>query len=69
MIDTPWPFPHPGKVLEPSYKHLIEIMKDVAQNFNAYSGYYYAQSTKIHQDYKWIELTKNAFDPIFKKFL
>lgn len=69
MIDTPWPFPHPGKVLEPNYKHLLELMKNVAENFNAYSGYYYTQSTKIHQDYKWIELTKNAFDPIIKKFL
>jgi hypothetical protein len=68
LIDSPWPFPHPGQVLEPNYQHLLELMKEVAFNFNAYSGYYYAQSTKIHQEYKWFELTKNAFDPIIKKF-
>jgi hypothetical protein len=68
LIDSPWPFPHEGKVLEPNYQHLLEVMRDVAFNFNAYSGYYFAQSTKIHKDYNWLQLTKNSFDHIFKKF-
>lgn len=69
LIDSPWPFPHEGKVLEPNYKHLLELMRDVSQNFNAYSGYYFAQSTKIHNQYNWLQLTNNSFDHIFKKFL
>ena len=68
LIDSPWPFPHEGKVFEPDYQHLLELMRDVAINFNAYSGYYYAQSTKIHNEYDWLQLTNNAFDHIFKKF-
>jgi hypothetical protein len=68
LIDSPWPFPHEGKVFEPKYKHLLELMRDVSINFNAYSGYYYAQSTKIHEEYNWLQLTNNAFDHIFKKF-
>ncbi len=68
LIDSPWPFPHEGKVLEPNYKHLLEVMRDVAINFNAYSGYYFAQSTKIHKEYNWDQLTNNAFKHIFKKF-
>ena len=68
LIDSPWPFPHEGKVLEPNYQHLLEVMRDVSINFNAYSGYYFAQSTKIHKDYNWEQLTKNAFDKIIKKF-
>jgi hypothetical protein len=68
LIDSPWPFPHEGKVLEPNYQHLLEIMKDVSYNFKAYSGYYFAQSTKIHEEYNWLQLTKNSFDHIFKKF-
>jgi hypothetical protein len=67
-IDSPWPFPHEGQVLEPNYKHLLELMKDVANNFNAYAGYYFAQSTKIHAEYNWLQLTNNSFDHIFKKF-
>jgi hypothetical protein len=43
-------------------------MRDAAINFNAYAGYYYAQSTKIHEEYNWLQLTNNAFDHIFKKF-
>jgi glycosyltransferase involved in cell wall biosynthesis len=69
LIDSPWPFPHEGKVFEPSYEHLLEVMRDVAINFTAYSGYYYAQSTKIHEEYDWNQLTNNTFDHIFKKFL
>lgn len=67
-IDSPWPHPHEGKVLEPDYKHLLERMKDVAENFKAYSGYYFAQSPKIHEEYNWLQLTNNAFTHIFKKF-
>jgi glycosyltransferase involved in cell wall biosynthesis len=58
-----------GLVFEPNYQHLVELMKEVVLDFKAYSGYYYAQSTKIHQEYNWLELTKNAFNPIFKKFI
>lgn len=68
LIDTPWPN-HTGKVFEPDYNHLIELMIDVSQNFNAYSGYYYTQSTKIHKEYNWLQLTDKAFDPVIKKFL
>ena len=67
-IESPWPFPHEGKVLEPNYIHLINQMKEVANNFNAYSGYYFAQSTKIHEEYDWKRLTENAFKDIIKKF-
>jgi glycosyltransferase involved in cell wall biosynthesis len=68
LIDSPWPFPHEGKVLEPSYSHLLEIMRDVVLNYNAYSGFYFAQANKIHTDYNWLQLTNNSFDHIFKKF-
>ena len=68
LIDSPWPFPHTGQVLQPDYNHLKSLMFDVVANFKAYSGYYFAQSTKIHEEYNWIQLTEKAFDPIFKKF-
>ena len=68
IIDSPWPFPHKGKVFEPNYQHLLEVMRDISINFKAYSNYYFAQSAKIHQDYNWDQLTKNAFKDIFKKF-
>ena len=68
LIDSPWPFPHEGKVFEPNYQHLLETIRDVSQNFNAYSGYYFAQSFKIHKEYNWDQLTKNSFKNIFKKF-
>jgi len=68
IIDSPWPFPHKGKVFEPNRQHLLELMRDVSINFKAYSNYYFTQSTKIHKDYNWDQLTENAFKDIFKKF-
>ena len=57
-----------GLVFEPNYFHLLELMRDVVYDYKAYAGYYYAQSTKIHEEYNWLQLTNNAFDHIFKKF-
>jgi glycosyltransferase involved in cell wall biosynthesis len=68
LIDSPWQNPHKGKVFEPDYQHLLELMRDFALNSNAYSGYYYAQAQKVHETYNWLQLTKNAFEHIFKKF-
>jgi glycosyltransferase involved in cell wall biosynthesis len=68
LIESPWPFPHPGKVFEPNYEHLLEVMKDFANNSKPYSSYYYAQSTKIHKEYDWLQLTDNAFKHIVEKF-
>jgi len=59
---------HVGQMFKPDEKHLEELMHDSILNFKAYSGYYFAQSTKIHEEYNWIQLTNNAFDHIFKKF-
>jgi glycosyltransferase involved in cell wall biosynthesis len=68
LVDSPWPQPHLGKVFEPNREHLLETMKDFANNSKAYSNYYFAQSEKVHAEYNWLQLTNNAFDHIFKKF-
>lgn len=67
-INSPWPFPHEGKMCEPNYQHLLELMRDVTHNFKAYSGYYFAQAPKIHEEYDWIQLTNNAFKNVVEKF-
>ncbi len=57
-----------GKMFKPDTKHLEELMREVTIDYNAYSGYYFAQSTKIHEDYNWDQLTKKAFEHLAKKF-
>lgn len=59
---------HLGKMFKPNQEHLEELMLFAAENFKVLSNYYYTQSTKIHEKYKWDQLTNNAFDHIFKKF-
>lgn len=60
--------PHVGKMFRPDKKHLEDLMYDVIVNSRAYFGYYYAQSTKIHEEYNWNQLTNKAFDHLVKKF-
>lgn len=62
------PHPHIGKMFKPDAEHLEDQMIFAALNFKAMSGYYYAQSSKIHEEYNWLQLTNNAFSHIFKKF-
>jgi hypothetical protein len=57
-----------GKMFKPNAKHLEELMRDVSIDFPAYSGYYFAQSFKIHKDYNWDQLTKKAFEHLVEKF-
>ncbi len=67
LIDSPWNVMHPGKVYKPDSNHLVSLIEDAAVNFKAYSGYYYAQSTEIHKEYNWDQLTNKAFEEVFKK--
>jgi glycosyltransferase involved in cell wall biosynthesis len=60
--------PHLGKMYKPDVESLEDQMVFSAINFKALSGYYFAQSTKIHEDYDWIKLTKNAFNHLEEKF-
>ncbi len=59
---------HVGQMFKPDEVHLAEQMLDVVENFKAYSGYYFSQSTEIHNKFNWIKLTKNAFDHLEEKF-
>ena len=59
---------HNGLMYKPNADHLEDLMIDVTSNYKAYFGYYYAQSTKIHEEYNWIELTRKAFKHLEEKF-
>ena len=59
---------HLGKMFKPNGEHLEEQMKYAVDNFKAMSAYYFAQSTKIHEEYNWLQLTKNAFAHLEEKF-
>ena len=60
--------PHLGSFYKPDLQHLEDQMVFAAINFKALSGYYFAQSTKIHEEYNWTQLTKNAFKHLEERF-
>lgn len=57
-----------GKMFKPDRIHLEDQMVEAAINFKAYSGYYFAQSTRIHEEYNWDQLTNKAFSHLVEKF-
>ena len=59
---------HLGSFYKPDKEHLEDQMVFAAMNYKGLSNYYYNQSTKIHKEYNWIELTKNAFKHLEEKF-
>lgn len=59
---------HIGKMFKPDRLDLEDKMVDAVMNFKAYSGYYFAQSTKIHNEYNWDKLTNKAFKHLEEKF-
>jgi glycosyltransferase involved in cell wall biosynthesis len=60
--------PYNGMMYKPDAKHLEDLMVEAVINYKAYAGYYFAQSEKVHKEYDWNQLTKNAFDDLAKKF-
>ena len=61
--------PYGGEMFRPDEKSLEKQMIDVVENYNAYSGYYFNQAKKVHDEYNWIQLTRNAFKDLNKNFL
>ncbi len=59
--------PYIGQMYKPDRLHLEDLMFEAVNNFKAYSGYYYAQSTKIHKEYNWDRLTNKVFMDLEKR--
>ena len=59
---------HLGSFYKPDAEHLEDQMVFAAMNYKALSGYYFTQSTKIHEEYNWTQLTKNSFKHLEERF-
>lgn len=60
-VDSPWPLVHPGSMFEPSYDHLVSLMRQAVADFDSISDFYYAQADAVHDAYDWLNLTREAF--------
>lgn len=68
LIDSPWPHVHRGKMFEPSFDDLVAAYKAVDENYESLAGRSYRNAFQVHKEYDWVNLTRNAFDHIVKKF-
>ena len=67
-IESPWKDMHPGLVLEPSFDHLVDLLKETANRYNTYSDFYYQQSADVSKAFDWLQLTNNAMKEIEEIF-
>jgi glycosyltransferase involved in cell wall biosynthesis len=61
LIPSPWPDHHPGKVLEPNQEELEFKLLELYKNQESWSKFALDLSEKVHKDYNWIDLTREAF--------
>lgn len=67
-VESPWQDMHPGLVVEPSFDHLCDLLKNVANRYNTYSDFYYQQAADVSKAFDWLQLTNNAMQRIEEKF-
>lgn len=68
LVDSPWPFMHPGKMYEPSFDDLVKAYRNVYTNYNKFAGKAFLNGYRVHQEYDWDTLTEKAFEHIVKRF-
>ncbi|AZU97100.1 glycosyltransferase [Streptomyces phage Emma1919] len=62
LADSKWSGIHPGKMYEPSLDHLVELYRNIYENYSELSNTFYNNSERVHSEYNWDTLTKNAFE-------
>jgi hypothetical protein len=68
LVDSPWRSMHPGKVFEPSYADLLDAYESTYRSFDLLAGKAYRNGFKVHDEYDWDNLTRDAFQHIVEKF-
>lgn len=61
---SPWPGEHPGDVCRVDKKHLRELIRKSYDEFEDQSKIHFKNSFKLHEEYDWVELTREAFADI-----
>lgn len=65
---TPWLLQLHGEVCHPSFDHLVELYRDIEENFSTYSDQFYERAPSVHEEFNWVKLTEEAFKDIAQKF-
>lgn len=63
-IESPWPLEHPGRVLQPDMDDLCKKIELVYEDYDNQAAKAFKNSFKLHDEYNWLRLTRNAFQHI-----
>lgn len=66
LVDSPWPYEHPGKVFEPNFDELVDQYRYAADNFDTLAQQAYNRAPIVQQRYSWDQLTKKIFADLEK---
>lgn len=63
-VKSLWPNIHPGIMKQPDFDHLVDVLRDVKENWLYYSAGAHRQARNIHKEATWDIRTKSAFDDL-----
>lgn len=61
LVDSPWPWIHPGKMFRPDINDLQDKLLWHYNNREQATTEAYATAAKVHEEYNWKDLTQKAF--------
>jgi glycosyltransferase involved in cell wall biosynthesis len=61
LVDSPWPYIHPGKMFKPDQDDLDAKLRNLFDNHEEHFQFSYDLTKKVQEDYNWLELTEAAF--------
>ena len=64
LSESPWPKVHPGHMFQPELDDLVDRMRYAVDHYDELHDRAQAVAPKIHEDYNWDKVTKNAFESL-----
>lgn len=68
MVDSPWPYDHPGQMFEPDFDNLVAAYREAWGGFNCWQGVALGQMESVRAHYEWNKLTADAFEHVVTQF-
>lgn len=61
LVDSPWPTIHPGKMAEPNFEELVQMMRSMYNQFSVYADNALDEAHIVNWHFDWDTLVESAF--------
>lgn len=68
IVDSPWPVLHPGEMARPRFDDLVDLMRNMYNNFKNHAEEAFSNSWLVAEDFDWNTIVSDAFKDFSKRF-